>query len=97
MNLHAYWQSIPRKRWSAYAACGGMGATLFFANHMERAKAICARCPVSDDCLADALRVEPEENGMRHGVRGGMTPRERARFAELLRQAGVPLFTKAAA
>jgi hypothetical protein len=34
------------------------------------ARAICARCPVRGECLADA-------DGDRHSVRGGLTPAER--------------------
>lgn len=39
------------------------------------ALAVCSACPVKEDCLADALRVE--RGHPRHGVRGAMTPHER--------------------
>ena len=75
--------------WQFDAACRGEDSTLFFApNYFEkreekeareaRAKAICARCPVRDPCLAYALRIrEP------HGIWGGLNELERR---QLLRQ-----------
>jgi WhiB family redox-sensing transcriptional regulator len=43
------------------------------------AKFICARCPVRAECLRDALANEGGRTGeYRHGIRGGMTPEERA-------------------
>lgn len=51
------------------AACADAEPTQFFSDDMvvvERAKAICATCPVREQCLAGALeRAEP------HGVWGG--------------------------
>ncbi len=40
-----------------------------------RAKALCASCPVLDDCLAFAL-----ETNQTDGIWGGTTPQERVRF-----------------
>jgi WhiB family redox-sensing transcriptional regulator len=69
--------------WQFKAACRGDDTALFFApNYFERkeqkdqreakAKAICAGCPVRQDCLEYALRIrEP------HGVWGGMNELER--------------------
>ncbi len=42
---------------------------------MARAKAICARCMVQDDCLRYALAADPV-----HGVWGGMSEEERRRL-----------------
>jgi WhiB family redox-sensing transcriptional regulator len=39
------------------------------------AKALCQRCAVRDECLAYAL-----EHGIRHGVWGGLSERERRRI-----------------
>jgi WhiB family redox-sensing transcriptional regulator len=39
---------------------------------VREAKAVCARCPVRDDCLEFALRLK-----VAHGVWGGMSERER--------------------
>ncbi len=73
----------PEDFWQARAACRGEHAYLFFPpNHFERkheklqretaAKAICARCPVIEECREYALAIrEP------HGIWGGMTEQER--------------------
>ena len=72
--------------WQWRAACRGADAALFFApNEIElreqreererSAKAICARCPVSVECLAYALRTrEP------YGIWGGLSEAERRRL-----------------
>jgi len=78
--------------WQSRALCRGADAELFFApHHMEKkeertaresqAKAICARCPVREQCLEFALTVrEP------HGIWGGLNELERRRL--LARRAG---------
>jgi WhiB family transcriptional regulator, redox-sensing transcriptional regulator len=69
--------------WRFDAACRGEDSSLFFApNYFERreekdarerkAKAICARCIVRDDCLEYALRIRET-----HGVWGGCNEQER--------------------
>ncbi len=68
------------------AACRGEDPELFFpvtetgpgARQVVRAKAVCARCPVSPACLAYALK-----NGLAHGVFGGLTGSERRRPVRL--------------
>jgi WhiB family redox-sensing transcriptional regulator len=72
--------------WQSKAACRGADASLFFApNYFERreekdgreakAKAICERCAVREECLAYALKIrEP------HGVWGGLNEFERRRL-----------------
>ena len=69
--------------WQGKAACRGPQATAFFPpSHFERkdekearenrAKAICATCPVRQPCLDYALRIrEP------HGIWGGLNEVER--------------------
>ncbi|MDP9407499.1 MAG: WhiB family transcriptional regulator [Actinomycetota bacterium] len=75
--------------WRASAACHGVDAEHFFPpSHFERkpekdlregaARALCARCPVRQECLDYALLVEEP-----HGIWGGMNELERRR---LLRQ-----------
>lgn len=70
--------------WQLHGACRGADTMLFFHPDGERgsarrrrqaaAKAVCARCPVLDECRAHALSVhEP------YGVWGGMSEEERAR------------------
>ncbi|EID53436.1 WhiB family transcriptional regulator [Saccharomonospora xinjiangensis] len=66
--------------WWQDAACRDEDPELFFpvsdmgpgARQTARAKAVCARCPVRDQCLRYAL-----ENGLDHGIFGGLTERER--------------------
>ena len=67
-----------REPWVASAACRGADTAVFFTEQGEAtapAKAICATCPVADECLDYALR-----NGERHGVWGGKSGRERRRM-----------------
>ena len=75
--------------WQGQAVCGGARAWLFFGpdgeTELERriredkAKAICASCPVRVRCLDYAL-----EHHVRSGVWGGLNERER--FRERLRR-----------
>jgi WhiB family redox-sensing transcriptional regulator len=61
--------------WSECARCRGMDVERFFRRDSEgvaSAKAICWRCPVRLECLAEALR-EPDVRG----VWGGTSERER--------------------
>jgi WhiB family redox-sensing transcriptional regulator len=71
--------------WKEAAACKGRPASMFYPETEAAAapaKAICARCPVSDLCLTVALR-----NGERHGVWGGKTERERIRLRRSIAKA----------
>ena len=45
-------------------------------NHMAELRAICAQCPVINECRTAAMAEAP---GDMHGFRAGMTPRERRR------------------
>ena len=66
--------------WRLRAACRDQDPELFFplsemgpgARQADRAKAVCARCPVRAECLEYAL-----DNGLDHGVFGGTTETER--------------------
>ena len=70
--------------WLDRAACKGMSAQLFFGPEGERwqdreireakAKAICASCPVREQCFDYALR-----NSIKHGIWGGLNREERTR------------------
>ena len=70
--------------WRSAAACQATDPDLFFPvsgsgkslEQVERAKAICAACPVRRDCLAFALRI-----GQADGIWGGLTEEERRRPA----------------
>ena len=70
--------------WRSAAACQATDPDLFFPvsgsgkslEQVERAKAICAACPVRQDCLAFALRI-----GQADGIWGGLTEEERRKPA----------------
>lgn len=65
---------IDQQPWRAHAACAGMPVHIFFPTggprSGEEARAVCARCPVADDC-AEANRH------VRHGIYGGRNHNER--------------------
>jgi WhiB family transcriptional regulator, redox-sensing transcriptional regulator len=65
--------------WRVRAACSGYPNTLFFPTsdgaddaNVDRAKAVCAVCPVVEDCLEYAL-----ETNQRAGIWGGTSEQER--------------------
>jgi WhiB family transcriptional regulator, redox-sensing transcriptional regulator len=66
--------------WRHRAACRDEDPELFFpisdvgpgARQATDAKAVCARCPVREQCLRYAL-----DNGLDHGIFGGTTEHER--------------------
>ncbi|TMK32315.1 MAG: WhiB family transcriptional regulator [Actinobacteria bacterium] len=75
--------------WQFDAACRGEDSSLFFApNYFEKrdqkegreakAKALCARCPVREECLEYALQIHES-----HGIWGGLNEMERR---QLLRE-----------
>ena len=64
-------------RWADRAACLGEDQEKFFqgqglGNSPHEARAICARCPVREECLDHALTQNETE-----GVWGGLTAKER--------------------
>jgi len=65
--------------WMAAALCAteGRNAEFFVVRGQDDrpAKAVCARCPVRDDCLGYAL-----DNGIAYGIWGGTSARERSRL-----------------
>jgi WhiB family redox-sensing transcriptional regulator len=74
--------------WRQSAACSGMDTSDFYPGDRERgptlarrerrAKQVCARCPVIQECLAWALDArEP------FGVWGGTSAKERARMLQV--------------
>lgn len=74
-------------KWWWEAECRYVGLELFFPegkgdNLHHSAKRICAVCPVVDECLDSAMSEERSlRRDHRHGVRGGLTARERFRLA----------------
>ena len=72
--------------WMAGARCRTMDPEIFFPTDglgVQRAAAICERCPVREDCLEYALR-----NGIQHGVFGGVSERARVRLRRARAAAG---------
>lgn len=68
-----------RPAWHAEAACAGAELDVFFpplGRSAREAKAVCSGCPVRVQCLDEAL-VDPD---LDHGVRGGLSARERTRL-----------------
>ncbi|MDQ3979797.1 MAG: WhiB family transcriptional regulator [Actinomycetota bacterium] len=71
-------------RWREDAACRGVDTDVFFPatdEEAEEAKAICASCPVREECLSFALQTRQED-----GVWGGLTETERRRLRRRLRE-----------
>lgn len=61
--------------WQQAARCRDLDSSLFFPARGEssnRARAVCAECPVSSNCLEMAITERLEV-----GIFGGKTPRER--------------------
>lgn len=66
--------------WMARGACRAYPPNMFFPSDgvgVDRARKICATCPVSAPCLEYAL-----DNHIDHGVWGGCSERERRRIAK---------------
>jgi WhiB family redox-sensing transcriptional regulator len=68
----------PRPEWFDEAVCRGVSPSLFFPDRgdmavAQRARAICAVCPVRRPCLEYALA-----NDEHHGIWGGTTGHQRA-------------------
>lgn len=75
----------PEDSWREQAACSGSDNELFFPVGEDEevvapAKAICAACPVKEDCLQYALATNQTE-----GVWGGMSAPERRRLRRRIR------------
>ncbi len=69
--------------WRDDAACKGMTQTIFFPpnrvwdeKHCATARRICAACPVKEPCLAEALKVTTNDDG----IFAGTTPHQRNRM-----------------
>ena len=66
--------------WMARGNCRNFPPAMFFPSDgagVERARAICAKCPVTSECLEYALTEHID-----HGVWGGCSERERRRIAK---------------
>ncbi len=77
------WES--GETWRGEAACAEVPSEVFFPAGEEpeaaaAAKAVCARCPVSEECLRFALATNQTE-----GVWGGLDANERRRLRRRIR------------
>lgn len=78
--------------WSDAAACRSEDPALFHPDGstgcwlrvIERAKAVCRRCPVADACLNDALASRDPDS-----IRGGLTEAERASLRRAIVRRGL--------
>lgn len=69
---------VTEQPWRKDAACKGKDTNLWFPARGDyltarEAKAICATCPVRQECLDDGLREKV-------GIRGGLSEKERQRM-----------------
>lgn len=74
--------NIDRPEWQEKAACQGEPLAVFFPKpgehqHVKRAKTICNRCPVIEECATYALSFADRTLP---GIWAGMTERDRARI-----------------
>lgn len=72
--------------WEESARCRQHDPEIFFAPGVRserKAKAICGRCPVSNDCLLFALESQTD-----FGIWGGMNGKERRRLVRRTKVAG---------
>ena len=70
--------------WRLDAACRGLDPLVFHPSEGDEgleAKAVCAECPVRQDCLDHALAVREKD-----GVWGGLTAIERRRLLRRMRR-----------
>lgn len=80
------------RAWQKQAACRAEGVDLevFFPEGstagVAEAREICAACPVARECLIDCMAYEGgKPAGSRHGMVAGMSPKQRHRLYERLR------------
>ena len=72
------------KNWVDRAACRGLDPAIFYPptdEEADDARAVCAQCPVAEDCLEHAI-----EHREKSGVWGGATERERLRIVRRRRR-----------
>lgn len=78
MNTNQYVDPDSPTAWMAQGPCRLYPADMFFPSDgagVERAKRVCAECPVVSQCLEHAI-----ENRIEHGVWGGASERHRRRI-----------------
>lgn len=71
---------LEERPWAVFAACREIDPEIFFPNGREqeaRALAVCATCPVVEDCLEYAV-----DSRERYGVWGGTTEKGRRKLMQ---------------
>lgn len=68
------------------AKCAGEDVETFYPSEHDRAgmkaaRAICSGCPIVRECLEFALSAELKGKQQRHGIFGGLSPRQRGDIA----------------
>lgn len=82
--------------WMTEASCTSVDPDLFFPTDHDRpattaqAIAICGNCPVRRACETHAMTLETGLGYQyRHGIAGGLTPKQRVQLAALWEKSGV--------
>lgn len=79
--------TLNSRDWTELAVCRKMDKSVFFPSTtggVREAKAICATCPVSSECLKYAI-----DNDLAYGVWGGLGETDRERLIRARRSAGL--------
>lgn len=75
---------IDNPSWQERAACRNTDPAIFFIKgegHTKKAKAICASCPVIQQCLDWTLLLEKHNRNTNAGFYAGMTANQRAKIS----------------
>ncbi len=76
----------PSLTWHDQAACRNAPEAFEGPGPKADARALCQVCPVKAACLASAMIEEgPDDEQCRWGVRGGLTPGQRAELSRIIR------------
>jgi len=79
LNEWEKWDTVPGSKTPGYTS----------ARQRQIANDLCHGCPSRVECLAAALEEEGDDRGyMRSGIRGGLTPSDRAALARQLQETG---------
>lgn len=89
-------QTLPKRRsttsavlsresenWETEAACRNDGDSFFVESHaaMQRARAVCVKCPVLAECLPDQQAKDKRDRTYQWGVGGGLSATQRRALA----------------
>ena len=76
---------MENKEWRSMAACLGMPVDRFFlikGESSREAKKVCSTCPVSKECLDEAVKINPIYDT--YGIFGGKSSKERNKIRKEL-------------